>query len=291
MLPSNVSASTLDASLVVTLARPAETWLESVVRSERGEAWPQYPRRAHEYLAHSGGQIVVRNRSDDPGEVSERCDVSREKPGRVLLGAQHREIAARVHQAHQEQPRLLADARKLHPDLEEVDLRHFARSVDERHGHLSLRASKLGHQAAYGARAGRVAGIAQQLPEAGCCQPLFARRERPARLPDGCGRLLDRIARRRRTHGQRGSIDRHPLGARVAPDRVARQPELPCDLSDRNSLGVHLVPNHCNQIHRHHPGRVTLALHWPSTPFSRVGQAVVAKRPTLPAIAEGWVSF
>ena len=72
--------------------------------------------------ATAARQVVVGDRGDDAGEVRERGDVGREKPGGVLLRAEHREVAPRVHQAHQEQPRLLAHAGELHPDLEEVDL-------------------------------------------------------------------------------------------------------------------------------------------------------------------------
>jgi hypothetical protein len=267
VLPSNVTASTLHATLVVPLAGPAESRLERVVRRERREAWPQDPRRPDVDLAHGGGQVVVGDRRDDPCEVGERRDVGRKKPGRILLRAEHREVATRVHQAHQEEPRLLAHARELHPDLEEIDLRDLARAVHERHGDLPLRASKLGHQAANGPLAGRVPGIAQQLPEPRRRQPLLARRERPARLPDRSRRLFDRFARWRGAGGQRRPIDRNPLGARVSTNRIARQSKLPSDLADRNALGVHLVSDHCNQIHGNHPGRVTLALRWPSTRF------------------------
>src|ERR1019366_8908880 len=41
--------------------------------------------------------------------------------------------------------------------------------------------------------------------------------------------------------------------------------ELPRHLAYRNPFGVNLVPNYCDQIHGHHPGRVTLALRWLST--------------------------
>jgi hypothetical protein len=78
--------------------------------------------------------------------------------------------------------------------------------------------------------------------------------------------------------------------ARIA-ESYSSLTQLARDLSKRNSLGMHFVPNHCNQIHGHHPGRVTLALHWPSTRFSQVGQAVVAGRPKHAAIAARWVSF
>lgn len=180
VLPSNMTTSALDAAFVVPLTGPAESRLKRVVRRECREARPQYARRAHEHLAHRGGEIVVGDRRDDSSEVGERCDVSCQKPGCILLRAEHREVAARVHQTHQEKPRLLAHACELHPDLEEVDLRNLARPVHERHGDLSLCASKLRHQAPNGALAGGVPGIAQQLPETGRGQPLLARRERPA---------------------------------------------------------------------------------------------------------------
>jgi hypothetical protein len=94
VLPPNVPASTLDATLVVPLAGSAESRLERVVRRERREARPQDTRRPDQDLAHRGGQVVVGDRRDDPGEVGKRRDVGRKKPGRVLLRAEHREVAS-----------------------------------------------------------------------------------------------------------------------------------------------------------------------------------------------------
>ena len=52
--------------------------------------------------------------------------------------------------------------------------------------------------------------------------------------------------------------------------------------AERNALGVHLVPNHCNQIHGSHPGRVTLALRWPSTRFCAGGSGGCGRRTQAP---------
>jgi hypothetical protein len=161
VLPSNVSAAALDPALVVPYAGTAESRLERVVRRERCEARPRHARSADQHLADRGGQVVVGDRRDDAAEVGERGDVSGEKPGRVLLRAEHHEVAPRVHPAHQEEPSLLAHPGELHPDLEEVHLRHLARAVHARHGDLSLRAPKLGYEATDGALAGRVPRFTQ----------------------------------------------------------------------------------------------------------------------------------
>ena len=92
MLPSNVAAATLDPALVVPFAGATEARLKRVVRRQCRERRPQHTRRADKHLSHGGGQVVVGDGGDDSGEVGERRDVGREKPRRVLLGAQHGEV-------------------------------------------------------------------------------------------------------------------------------------------------------------------------------------------------------
>jgi hypothetical protein len=64
-----VSASSLDAALVVAFSGTAEARLERVVRRERRESRPQDTWRADQDLADRGGQVVVRDCRDDPCEV------------------------------------------------------------------------------------------------------------------------------------------------------------------------------------------------------------------------------
>jgi hypothetical protein len=83
------------------------------------------------------------------------------------------------------------------------------------------------------------------------------------------------------------SGEAHSLGACVATDCVAREPELPRHLTYRNPFGVHLVPNHCDQIHGHHPGRVTLALRWLSTAIAGWVSRSWPNDPPLPRSTRG----
>jgi hypothetical protein len=161
VLPSDVTPAALDAALIVTFSGAAEPSLEGIVRGEGGEPRAQDPRRTDEHLGHGRRQVVVGDRGDHAGEVRERGDMRRQKPGGVLLRAEHREVAPRVHQTHQKQPRLLANAGEFDPDLEEVDLGDFTGAVHQRHRDLPLGASEFGHEPADRALAGCVAGLAQ----------------------------------------------------------------------------------------------------------------------------------
>src|ERR1019366_1484076 len=62
---------------------------EGVVRNHRGESRSDDARRADQDLGDRRGEIVVGHTRDHSCEVLERGDVRGEKPGRVLLGADH----------------------------------------------------------------------------------------------------------------------------------------------------------------------------------------------------------
>jgi hypothetical protein len=69
-----------------------------------------------------------------------------------------------MHQAHQKEPRLLAHALDLDPDLEEVDLGQLARCVHEGHGDLALGVAERRDEPAHRPRTGLVPVVAEQLP-------------------------------------------------------------------------------------------------------------------------------
>jgi len=72
------------------------------------------------------------------------------------MGAEHREVAPRVQQAHEEHPRLGAHTGELDPDLEEVHPGELAERIHEGHGDLPLAATQAGDEATHGAGAGLV---------------------------------------------------------------------------------------------------------------------------------------
>jgi hypothetical protein len=255
VLQPQVAAAALDGALVVPLAGSAEARLEGVVRDEVGEARTEQPRLPQEHLGDGGSEVVVGDGGEHAGEVRERCDVGRQEPGGVLVGAEHREVAPRVQQAHEEHPRLGAHAGELDPDLEEVHLGELAGRMHEGHGDLPLAAAQVRDEAAHGAGAGLVATLPQQLREALGGQPLLARGEGAPVLPEGLGLHAHRVANRSHPRVTNDPRTSNRLGPRVATDRIARQTELPRNLAERHALGEHLVPNHSHQIHGNHPGR------------------------------------
>ncbi len=74
------------------------------MRGERGEPRGQRARAADEDPHDGRAQIVIRDTSGYAVEVRERADVSVEKADLILPLVDPREVAARVHQPHQEEP-------------------------------------------------------------------------------------------------------------------------------------------------------------------------------------------
>ena len=69
-----------------------------------------------------------------------------EKADLILPLVDPREVTARIHQPHQEEPRLAADAVDVDQHLEEVDLGEIARPIRQRHEDLAALPLPLRHR-------------------------------------------------------------------------------------------------------------------------------------------------
>ncbi len=233
-------------------ARPAEARLEQIVRRERGEARGQRARAAH-HNSHDGGfQIVVGDARRHCVEVREGADVAIEKADLVLALVDPGEVAARVHQPHEKEPRLAADAADVDEDLEEVDLREIARAIRQRHEDLTALPLPLRHRILDDRDAHLLALSQQQLVQPRGRQPLFAAgpsdRVHEQRLhPRG-----HRVPHRPRPRRRRRRPDRRHL-AHILADRRPGEPQLSCHRPLRPSLDEYLMPHHMYLIHPEHP--------------------------------------
>jgi hypothetical protein len=109
----------------------------SAVRWRRGEPRRQRARAADEDPHDRRAQIVIRDAGRHGVEVRERADMSVEKADLILALVNPGKVAAGVHQAHQEEPRLAAGPVDVDQHLEEVDLGEIARPIRQRHEHLA----------------------------------------------------------------------------------------------------------------------------------------------------------
>jgi len=107
------------------------------VRGERLEPRRQRAGAAHQDPDDSRSQIVVRDAGRYALKVRKGADVPVEKADLILALVDPREVAARVHQPHQEQPGLAARPVDVHQHFEEVDLGEIARPIRERHEDLA----------------------------------------------------------------------------------------------------------------------------------------------------------
>src|SRR5262249_43357700 len=103
-------AAGLHAAFVVAFARPTDARLEEVMRRGRHKARRQRPLTPDENPGDRRLEIVVRQPGRHAAEVRERAHVAIEKADLVLPLVDPREVAAGVHQPHQEEPRLAAGA-------------------------------------------------------------------------------------------------------------------------------------------------------------------------------------
>jgi hypothetical protein len=197
-------------------------------------------------------QIVIRDAGRHPVEVRKRADVPVEKADLVLALVDPREVAARVHQPHQEEPRLAAGPVDVDQHLEEVDLGEIARPIGQGHEDLAALPLPLRDRVFHDRHAHAVPFGQQQLVQPRGRQPLLA--ARPAhrfgqqrlhalgdRVPDGPG------ARHRRRFPRRDRL------IQVFPDRDARQPQLAGDRPLSPPLNKYFVSNDMHEIHPEHP--------------------------------------
>ena len=163
-----------DAAFVVAFPRAAEARLEEVVRRQRREPGGEGPLAADEDAHDRGLEIVIGEPRWHAAEVGECPDVAIEKADLVLSLVDPREVAARVHQPHQKEPRLPARAVDVEEHLEEIDLGEITRPIRQRHEDLAPLPLPLRHRRFYQRDADLLPLGHQQLVEPRRRQPLLA---------------------------------------------------------------------------------------------------------------------
>jgi hypothetical protein len=114
------------------------------MRGERGKPHRQRPLPADEDPHHRSAQIVVRQPAGHRAEVREGPDVAIEEADLVLALVDPSEVAAGVHQPHQEEPRLAPRPTDIDEHLEEIDFGEVTGPIRERHEDLTALALPLG---------------------------------------------------------------------------------------------------------------------------------------------------
>ena len=187
-----------------------------------------------------------------------------EKAHLVLPPIQPPEVAARVHQPHDEEPRLLPEPAHVYQDLEEVDLREVSRRVDQRHIHLASLSPMLGHHLLERGEADLEALLLEKLSNPRRRQALLALRPL-RRLSEQCLEMRSHPLPQHRNPRLAWSVGWRCL-REVLRDRVARDAHLTSDSTLRPSLYENLVPDDMNLIHPEHPpaGAQTL---WSGNPL------------------------
>ena len=250
MLQPDRLPARLHAALVVALARPGEAGLEQVMAGQRLKALGELAVR-EQHPPHRRLEVVVDTARRHPAEVLEGAHVAVEEGQLVLTLVEPDEVAPRVHQPHQELPRLAALARYLDGDLEEVDLRLVARAVHQRHVDLGTLAAPLAQVVAHERHPDRVALLAQLPMQPRRRQPLLRRRALPPLLDQFLEARLHRLEDRPLP---RLAFAAHRLAERqVAPHRVAADTHLACHPAPALALDQHLVPEYMDFLHSKHP--------------------------------------
>ena len=214
-----------------------------VLKEITRKKWDPHDRRS---------QIVIRDTRRHAVEVRKGADVPIEKADLILALVNPREVAARVHQPHQEQPRLAAGAIDVDQHLEEVDLGEIARPIRQRHEDLAALPLPFCDRLFDDGHADALALSPQQLVESRGGQPLLAPSP-PHRFGEQHLHAVgDRIPDR--PGPSRGL--RLPTGDRlihVFPNRDTRQPQFAGDRPLGPPLNQHLMSNHMHEIHPEHP--------------------------------------
>jgi hypothetical protein len=136
MLQPDRLASTFDATLVVSLPRASKTRLEQEVADQGFEPVRQLPFLQPEDALHRRRQVIVNQAPGHPAQVRERPHMSIQEAGAITMIVQVDEVAARVHQPHQELPCLAAHAAFVDGHIEEVHLGLIAGTMNQRNVHL-----------------------------------------------------------------------------------------------------------------------------------------------------------
>jgi hypothetical protein len=122
-----------------------EARLEQIVRGQRGKARRQRPLAPDEDPHDCRFQIVVRYPRGHAVDVREGPHVPIQEARLVLPLVDPGEVATRVHQPHQEEPRLPTHRVEIDEHLEEVHLGELARPIRQRDKHLAPLPSPLRH--------------------------------------------------------------------------------------------------------------------------------------------------
>jgi hypothetical protein len=222
------------------------------MRGERRKSRRQRARTADQDPDDSGPQIIVGDAGGHALEVRERADVSVEKADLILALVDPREVAARVHQPHEEEPGLAACPVDVDQHLEEVDFGEIARPIRQRHEDLAALPLPFCDRIFDEGHADSVPLGQQQLMQSRGGQPLFAagpaHRFSQERLHPVADRVPDWPRSRRRLHFPRRDRLIHVLA-----DGDPRQPQLTGDRPLRPSLYQHFVSNDMHEIHPEHP--------------------------------------
>ena len=162
-----------------------------------------------------------------------------------------REVAPGVHQPHQKQPRLAADAVQIDEHLEAIDLREIARPIGQRHEHLTplplpLRNGRLDDRHTHAvpfatSNAWSRVAVRRCLPPVHCSDSASKASTR--------GPTVSHTGRGRGPLGRRAAI----AWSRVPADGHPRQPQLSRDRPLRPLLHQHFVPDDMYLIHPAHP--------------------------------------
>ena len=239
----------------MALAWPTEAGLQQIVRGERAEPRRQCARAADQDPDDRRPQIVVHDARRHAVEVRERAHVPVEKADLILALVDPREVATGVHQPHQKEPRLPTDAVEIDQYLEEVDLGEIARSIGQRHEHLTALALPLGDGLFDERDADPMALGDQQLVEP---------RGRQLLLPTGPSARFGQQPVHPVPHGvpdrprpDQGLLPNGGGLLEILSNRQPRNPELFRDLPPRAALHQHFVTNDMHLIHLEHPSQRT----------------------------------
>ena len=178
--------------------------------------------------------------------MRERADVSVEKTDLILALVDPREVTARVHQPHQEQPRFAAGPIDVDQDLEEVDLGEIPGTIRQRHEDLATLPLPFRDRVFHDGHAHPVALAQQQRVQPRGGQPLLAARPSHRVGQHRLDPLSDRIPHRPRPRRRLGLPRRRRL-AHIFAHRRPREAQLARHCPLRPSFDEHLMPTTCTR--------------------------------------------
>ena len=233
------------------LPRARKARLQQIVRAQRCKAPAELPFHPQPPL-HRRLEVVVDAARHHPAEMLEGAHMPVQERDLVAAFVEPREVVARVHQVHHEQPHALPRAGNLHGHLEEVHLRGVPSAPHQRYVHLLPLTPPLGQVRAH-CRAPHLVALSQQLlmyQRPG--DPLLAAGPLPPLLQDLFDPLAHRVQHRLRAPACLAP-PWLPLRSHILAHRVPAHPQISRDLSDRQPFVVPLVFDNVYAIHPQHP--------------------------------------